>query len=154
MHCIQIVVVDKENFDKIKARFDVAGTSLTVQNGIEFIAIVDNFNDVVDTNTNIGNAISNWDDDFDFGDEDMSDWNDKLNAVDALKDLNLEYVRLKTDYFGGAGEQFASFIKNDVVTECKSIDEALKMLGVVRNTECDEFDTIHLGRYRSNSDFK
>jgi len=35
----------------------------------------------------------------------------------------------------------------------KPINEALKMLGVIKSDGKDEFDTIGLGRYRSNSDF-
>ena len=38
-------------------------------------------------------------------------------------------------------------------TRLNPINKALKLLGVTRS-EFDEFDTIGLGNYRSNSDFK
>jgi hypothetical protein len=71
-------------------------------------------------------------------------------------------ARISTDYFGGAGHQTAKvFIDNKKVYDKSSefdwkenpINDALKMLGVEHKPGADEFDTIGLGRYRSNADF-
>ena len=74
-------------------------------------------------------------------------------------DKTVAYVR--TDYFGGCGDQSATVMENDKEiyigdTELGSdspINEALKLLGVEKSFGNDEFDTIGLGNYRSNDDF-
>lgn len=71
---------------------------------------------------------------------------------------------IETDYFGGFGDQSAKLFRGkkiliDLDTRidpvCSPINEALKMMGgVERKSGMDEFDTIGLGRYRTNEDFK
>jgi hypothetical protein len=71
----------------------------------------------------------------------------------------IAYIR--TDYFGGCGDQSANVSENGKEiysgdTELgpgNPINEALKLLGVEKSVGNDEFDTIGLGRYRSNDDF-
>jgi hypothetical protein len=70
-------------------------------------------------------------------------------------------AKIETDYFGGAGWQSAKlFVNNKKVYDgydsphTQPINDLLCMMGVVRNTGYDEFDTIGLGKYRSNQDFK
>jgi hypothetical protein len=64
------------------------------------------------------------------------------------------YAVVDTDYWAGVGEQAAVVYKaGDVVlplakAEYGPINAALAFLGVVRSAECDEFDTIDLGRIR------
>ena len=69
---------------------------------------------------------------------------------------------ISTDYFGGPGNQSAKvFVNNKKVLDqddefdwnLKPINSALKLLGVEKKGGMDEFDTIGLGNYRSNSDF-
>lgn len=60
-----------------------------------------------------------------------------------------------TDYFGGQGVQGALVIKGGEFlygpsVETNSINSALRRLGVVAEGGNDEFDTVGLGRYRSN----
>lgn len=62
-----------------------------------------------------------------------------------------------TDYFGGMGEQDASFYDGETVHVFDAdtpgaINTALKQLGVTRSDTEDEFDAIHLGKYRSTSE--
>jgi hypothetical protein len=70
---------------------------------------------------------------------------------------------LSTDYFGGAGHQEAKiFVNNKKEYEASSefnwrstpINDVLNMLGVVKKDGSDEFDTVGLSNFRSNSDFK
>lgn len=74
---------------------------------------------------------------------------------------------ITTDYFGGPGNQSAKVFSNNKKileqddefdwinhSESKPINSALKLLGVEKSGDMDEFDTIGLGSYRSNSDFK
>ena len=69
------------------------------------------------------------------------------------KELGLkEYAIIFTDYFGGMGEQYATVYSAGkvVMEETKGgINQALKTIGVCKNGDLDEFDTICLGRYRS-----
>ena len=71
-------------------------------------------------------------------------------------------AKITTDYFGGTGNQTAKvFINNERVLyesdefdwKSKPINSALKMIGVTRKDGMDEFDTVGLGKYRSNHDF-
>jgi hypothetical protein len=67
-----------------------------------------------------------------------------------------KYAIINTDYFGGAGEQFAAVYENGEMimpTKEGAINEALKMLGVKCIKDCDEFDSICLGNYRNFDDF-
>jgi hypothetical protein len=72
-------------------------------------------------------------------------------------------AKIETNYFGGGGDQSAKlFINNKKVYDksdeqdwsVKPINDVLKELGVVSKPGMDEFDTIGLGRYRENQDFK
>ena len=44
--------------------------------------------------------------------------------------------------------------KCDEYDNISPINYVLRMMGVIRNGSNDEFDTIGLGNYRSNDDFK
>lgn len=76
-------------------------------------------------------------------------------------------AHVNTNYFGGAGTQGATYWENgeekfhfyqdeyDEETLFSSpINTALRMMGVVKDPDMDEFDTINLGHYRSlDNDF-
>lgn len=62
---------------------------------------------------------------------------------------------IETDYFGGAGEQSAIVWKNGKIKHYRkrfggNIDEAMKELGVICDGDKDEFDTLGLGKHRTN----
>jgi len=61
------------------------------------------------------------------------------------------FITIYTDYFGGPGEQGCRYLPNDGSSET-SINEGLRKLGIVKDNGMDEFDTVGLGSYRSNSD--
>jgi len=72
-------------------------------------------------------------------------------------------AKISTDYFGGAGHQEAKLFVNNKKEYDKSsefdwterpINTILKMMGVSKKDQKDEFDTINLSNYRSNEDFK
>jgi hypothetical protein len=61
------------------------------------------------------------------------------------------FALIQTDYFGGAGDQWAcvfSGTHRDSLANA-TINDALRMLGVVRHGDRDEFDTVGLGAHRS-----
>ena len=71
-------------------------------------------------------------------------------------------AKIETDYFGGWGAQSAKlFINNkkvydgsdEIDIKIKPINDVLKLMGVSCGDKMDEFDTIGLGKYRSNADF-
>jgi len=82
------------------------------------------------------------------------------NIRDYSKDKTI--AKIETDYFGGPGHQSAKlFINNkkeyDKSSEynyCNPINDVLKLMGIVKKFDNDEFDTIGLGNYRHNSDFE
>ena len=62
---------------------------------------------------------------------------------------------IETDYFGGFGEQSAITWINGKKQRYRergggNIDEAMKALGVVCEGDKDEFDTLGLGKHRTN----
>ena len=82
-----------------------------------------------------------------------------LPLVESLsKDQSVAYV--ETEYFGGTGVQAAAvWLKGKLVYGPKQnkkigpINAALRRLGVRASDGRDEFDTIGLGRFRSNEDW-
>lgn len=64
------------------------------------------------------------------------------------------FAIIQTDYFGGIGSQFASVYKykDNIDKNAKTINQVLIHLGVKTNGELDEFDTIGLGKIRSQPD--
>jgi hypothetical protein len=77
------------------------------------------------------------------------------------KDKIIAYI--STDYFGGSGNQSAKvFMNNKKILDqddefdwkLNPINSALKLLGVNKKDGMYEFDTIGLGKYRSNNDFQ
>ena len=71
-------------------------------------------------------------------------------------------ARIETDYFGGPGHQSAKLFVNNkrVYNESDEfsfgvnpINDVLKLMNVECKPGMDVFDTIGLGKYRSNSDF-
>lgn len=76
--------------------------------------------------------------------------------------INKTIAKIETDYFGGSGNQSAKlFINNKKVYDksdeqdwsVKPINDVLKLMGIQRISNQDEFDTIGLGKYRTNKDF-
>ncbi|MDX2007957.1 MAG: hypothetical protein SFU83_22170 [Meiothermus sp.] len=61
------------------------------------------------------------------------------------------YALLVTDYFGGLGEQYAALYQGEQLRPLEDtwINTALRALGVQREADSDEFDTVHLGNFRS-----
>ena len=92
-----------------------------------------------------------------------------LNVREYGKDKTI--AKISTDYFGGSGHQEARLFVNNKKEYDKSsefghinnhllnrslspINDVLKLMGVIKKDGMDEFDTIGLSKYRSNSDFK
>jgi hypothetical protein len=76
---------------------------------------------------------------------------------------NKTIAKISTDYFGGSGHQEAKLFVNNKKEYDKSseydwserpINTVLKKMSIKSKDGMDEFDTINLGNYRSNEDFK
>jgi hypothetical protein len=67
---------------------------------------------------------------------------------------NTHFAIIQTDYFGGMGNQFASVYRNNVNIDknANTINKVLLHLGVTKNGELDEFDTIGLDKIRRQPD--
>lgn len=65
------------------------------------------------------------------------------------------YTIIQTDYFGGQGTQHANVYKykSNVALEIRNINEALKILGITRTKNKDEFKTVGLDKIRTNPEY-
>ena len=60
------------------------------------------------------------------------------------------FALVATDYFGGAGEQWAcAYVDGRRVSDVRDINAALRVLGVTAADGLDEFDTVGLAAHRS-----
>jgi hypothetical protein len=68
------------------------------------------------------------------------------------KDIGfVKYAIIRTDYFGGWGDQFASLYENSTcLIKESTINDVLKVLGVTAKAGNDEFDELNLGEYRAS----
>jgi hypothetical protein len=63
------------------------------------------------------------------------------------------FAVVMTEYFGGVGGQWACTYVGEVRSkDVKTINDALRALGVVRTGDLDEFDTVGLGDHRHQPD--
>ena len=71
----------------------------------------------------------------------------------ALK--SARFALIQTEYFGGAGEQWACVFTGDQrdSRDGATINDALRMLGVVGQRSLDEFDFVGLGAHRSPPEY-
>ncbi len=76
------------------------------------------------------------------------------NLQENLTDKTLAY--LEADFFGGSGDQYSKAYVAGVAgfvafgPTYNAINNALKLIGVVRTEGHDEFDTLGLGKHRDN----
>jgi hypothetical protein len=91
----------------------------------------------------------------------------KINNIKQFgKDKTI--AKIETNYFGGGDQSAKLFINNKKVYDksddrfrlgekdwaLQPINDVLKEMGVAKHSGMDEFDTIGLGKYRTNEDFK
>lgn len=106
-------------------------------------------------------------------------WQEKLNVVGFL-DINIvanvlqpnekvilkllqlissnespEFALIGTDYFGGNGAQAATVFRGEhnVDTSIKTINEALRILGVDKKNAVDEFESVELHHMRRQPEY-
>jgi hypothetical protein len=74
----------------------------------------------------------------------------ELTGVEAPR-----FAIIQTEYFGGAGDQWACAFtgENRETGASATINDALRWLGVVSQGDQDEFDTVGLGTYRSSPEY-
>jgi len=88
-----------------------------------------------------------------------------MTRIPNLKEFGKDktIAKIETNYFGGDGEQSAKLFINNKKIYDKSdeqdwslhpINHVLREMGVKKHSGMDEFDTVGLGKYRENKDFK
>jgi hypothetical protein len=88
-----------------------------------------------------------------------------IENIPNIKDFGLgkTIALITTDYFGGSGNQTAKvFLDNKKILDqddeidwkLNPINSALKLLGVDKKDTMDEFDTVGLGKIRTNNDLR
>lgn len=73
-----------------------------------------------------------------------------------ISDITLAYF--EAEYFGGQGGQSAILWEkgkrtSEFIRDSQAINKVLKNLGVIADSDTDEFDTISLGRHRYTRDW-
>ncbi|MEV6278857.1 hypothetical protein [Nocardia sp. NPDC051832] len=64
------------------------------------------------------------------------------------------FAVVATDYFGGAGDQYAAVsVDGGPIHSVRLINDALRVLGIRPAKGLDEFDTVGLGSHRSTPDY-
>lgn len=69
--------------------------------------------------------------------------------------MSKTFIEIETDYFGGFGKQLAKIYSNRnfiFVLDENPINKALQYLDVKAEKGYDEFDTLGLGKFRTNDD--
>jgi hypothetical protein len=88
-----------------------------------------------------------------------------IEKISNIKEFgnNKTIALITTDYFGGSGNQTAKvFLDNKKILDqddeidwkFNPINSALKLLGVEKKDGMDEFDTVGLGKIRTNNDLR
>jgi len=126
-HCIQAFVIDKKIID---ADF-LNEIPYVEENGYCIIPITEKLI------KRTGNTI-------------QDEYREHIEKYLAYKYKTFAYV--ETDYFGGCGDQSAKAWLDGRRIPSDSIDQALKIIGVICAPDLDEFDTINLGKYRSDEE--
>jgi hypothetical protein len=88
-------------------------------------------------------------------------WKLSPSAVLWLQELSAtgRVAYIETDYFGGEGAQVAAVWEGGKIifgprqADIGPINEALRLLGIVRTQTYDEFDVAGLGRHRHTEDW-
>jgi len=74
-----------------------------------------------------------------------------LDAQHFMQGVGFPIAYIRTDYFGGGGEQEAHVVHGkQILLEQGTIDQALLLLGVERTEDKDQFDIVGFGKYRDN----
>ena len=81
-----------------------------------------------------------------------------IQSIAYFQKFDFPVAYISTDYFGGAGEQKAAvYVKGKLVElnygDYQPINVALAFLGVKKEGDKDEFDTVGLGKYRTDDDW-
>ena len=141
-----IALIVREPFDETAARdWDVAGVPLG--HGLRLVHLSDSYT-AVQQHRRGGGATLDVPDDFpsDFPREGVVA--DLAAAVTGAGPATFALVM--TEYFGGAGEQWAAlFVAGRRDPDVVAVNGALRGLGVVAGPGQDEFDTVGLASHRS-----
>jgi hypothetical protein len=83
----------------------------------------------------------------------------EIALAEIMRQISFEkqvlFAIIQTDYFGGFGSQYANVFANskNANKNIKTINEALKYLGVVVQNGLDEFETVGLHKIRSQPEY-
>jgi hypothetical protein len=132
MHSISLYIVETE---------EVLNFPHVISNGLALIPITEKLIKIVSNDQQDSRHEFKYDDDF------RASIETYLLGISSLEDIAF----VETDYFGGSGDQSARLI-NDHITQYDSINTALAQMGIVRSDDVDEFDTVGLGKYRTNEE--
>ena len=72
-----------------------------------------------------------------------------------------KFIYIETDYYGGRGSQAAGIFEDGILLDVYNsegktdgaINTALRFIGVIKEPDADEFETLNLHKYRHMPDF-
>jgi len=158
-HMIQGIIGKPETLQKITISFSPA--QLTIEElpqDFKLLLLCEKAREIIDAQVNLNNNTIK---PFEFFDS-------KLKKHLESTGLSGIFAYIETDYFGGVGTQSAGFFKDGKLLESykgdtrnidptipwpdrlldEPINKVLRKIGVLRNPDLDEFDTLGLGEYR------
>ena len=145
-HFIQAFIGARHSLEKIKQDYG-ASEVFDLKQGLSILPLIDPLYDSIPD-----------EEDTNLIDERFQFLTPKIVKLLAEHSSNTSTGYIETDYFGGQGSQGAILARaGKIIYGPKigdgSINEALKLMGIQKASSLDEFDTVELGRFRSNEDF-
>lgn len=159
-HMIQCFIGNPIVIKKIVLPLKQVTTSiLDFPQGLQCLFLCDNLFDAIHSNVTISS--NNEIEPFVFLDQAIKDYLEMIQP-------DGYFIYVETDYFGGEGTQISAIFKDGKILETykentaniditipwpnrlleSPINKALRYIGVIRDGQLDEFDTLGLGKYR------
>lgn len=140
-HCIQVFIGKQELVEKLA--FERNQTFILLKQGYAMMYLLDQYDEILES----ANVRYEFDETLDYFTSEVYDMMQQYSQYDML-------AYIETDYSGGFGTQAGVLFSDGkmVIAPTKEkgiIDKILHQMGVCREPEKDEFDSLGLGNYRS-----
>lgn len=140
-HCIQVFIGKQELIEKLAVEQNQ--TFVSLKQGYAMMYLLDQYDEILES----VNVRYEFEETLDYFTSEIHDMMQQYSLYDML-------AYIETDYSGGFGTQAGVLFSDGkmVIAPTKEkgiIDKILRQMGVCRETEKDEFDSLGLGNYRS-----
>lgn len=140
-HCIQVFIGKQELIEKLAVEQNQ--TFVSLKQGYAMMYLLDQYDEILES----VNVRYEFEETLDYFTSEIHDMMQQYSLYDML-------AYIETDYSGGFGTQAGVLFSDGkmIIAPTKEkgiIDKILRQMGVCRETEKDEFDSLGLGNYRS-----